>query len=183
MSGLGLSSRRLVGVVSSVCAVGLCCVAVLSTGSAVASTPSCPTSGLVVWLTDNPGGAAAGTDYFDLEFTNLSRHTCTVTGYPGVSAVNLAGQQVGGPAGRNPQRGAVPITLSNGASASVVLGIVDAGNFPASRCHSVVAAGLRVYPPNQTASRVVPFPFAACSRSGPTFLTVQAAQKGEGDVE
>jgi hypothetical protein len=183
MSGLGFSSKRLMGGVSSVCAVGLCCVAVLSAGSAVASTPSCATSGLVVWLTDSPGGAAAGTDYFDLEFTNLSRHTCTVTGYPGVSAVNLAGQQVGSPAGRNPQHSAVPITLANGASANVVLGIVDVGNFPSSRCHSMIAAGLRVYPPNQTASRIVPFPFGACTRAGTTYLTVEAAQKGEGNVE
>jgi Protein of unknown function (DUF4232) len=178
MYRLRFSSSRLAGVVASVCALGLATFALLSAGTAAASTPACGSFGLVVWVTNSPGGAAAGTDYFDLEFTNLSGHTCTVTGYPGVSAVNLAGQQVGSPAGRNAQHSAHPITLANGGSASVVLGIVDAGNFPPSRCHSVIAAGLRVYPPGQTASRVVPFPFEACSRTGTTYLTIEAAQKG-----
>jgi Protein of unknown function (DUF4232) len=178
MYRLGLPSRRLAGVVS-VCALGLASLAVISAGTAVASTPHCATSGLVVWLTNSPGGAAAGTDYLDLEFTNLSGHACTVSGYPGVSAINLAGQQVGSPAARNPQHSATTITLANGATATVVLGIVDVGNFPSSRCHSVTAAGLRVFPPNETASKVVPFPFGACSRTGTNYLTIEAAQKGE----
>jgi hypothetical protein len=42
----------------------------------------------------------------------------------------------------------------------------------------VNAGGLRVYPPGQTASKLVPFPFRACSRSGPGYLSVEAVQKG-----
>jgi hypothetical protein len=38
-------------------------------------------------------------------------------------------------------------------------------------------AGLRVYPPGQTASNVVPFPFRACSRTGQSNLLVRAMQK------
>jgi hypothetical protein len=178
MHRLGLSSSRLVAAAAGLCALGLAAFAALSAGTAGASTPNCTTSGVVVWVTNSPGGAAAGTDYFDLEFTNLSGHACTVTGYAGVSAVNLAGQQVGSPAERNAQHSPHPITLANGGSARMVLGIVDVGNFPPSRCHSVIAAGLRVYPPGQTASRVVPFPFGACSRTGTTYLTIEAAQKG-----
>jgi hypothetical protein len=41
----------------------------------------------------------------------------------------------------------------------------------------VQAAGVRVFPPNQKASRIVPFPFAACSRKGPVYLGVQAVRK------
>lgn len=67
------------------------------------------------------------------------------------------------------------VSLANDASDAVTLQIVEAGNFPASSCHLVTAAGLRVFPPNQRAAKVVPFPFAACSRSGPVYLTVHAA--------
>jgi hypothetical protein len=42
----------------------------------------------------------------------------------------------------------------------------------------VTAAGLRVYPPNQTRARLVPFPFGACSRAGPIYLHVTAAKPG-----
>jgi hypothetical protein len=54
------------------------------------------------------------------------------------------------------------------------LRIVDALNFPPSACRPRSAAGLRVYPPGQTTSKVVPIPFTACARSGPVFLSVQA---------
>ena len=69
------------------------------------------------------------------------------------------------------------MTLAGGATARAVLRIVEAGNYPASICRQVPAAGLRVYPPNQTASKVVPFPFAACSRSGPAYLSVRVVTK------
>ena len=46
-------------------------------------------------------------------------------------------------------------------------------SFPVSKCHPVTAAGLRVHPPGQTQTRPVPFPFAACSKSGPIYLTVR----------
>jgi hypothetical protein len=37
-----------------------------------AVSPSCTTSGLVVWLGVGEGGAAAGSTYYPLEFTNTS---------------------------------------------------------------------------------------------------------------
>jgi hypothetical protein len=46
---------------------------------------------------------AAGSIYYHLEFTNLSGRACTLVGYPGVSAINLSGHQLGSAAdsGRN----------------------------------------------------------------------------------
>jgi hypothetical protein len=76
------------------------------------------------------------------------------------------------------------ITLANAAPntaaamATVVLRITDVLNYPTSTCRPVTAAGLRVYAPGQTASTTIPFPFGACSRSGPTYLSVEAVQKG-----
>ncbi len=141
-------------------------------GSAVVQAPKCPTSGLVVWV-NTDGDGTAGSIYYKLEFTNLSGSTCTLTGYPGVSGVNLAGHQLGSPGGHDTATAAHTVTLANGATKTATLRIVEAGNFPSSRCHMTEAAGLRVYPPNQTVSKVVPFPFYACSRTGPVYLLVR----------
>jgi hypothetical protein len=144
---------------------------------AAASTPKCATSGLVVWL-DTQGNGAAGSIFYTLEFTNLSGHTCTLSGYPGVSAVDLAGHQLGGAASRDTARTPHLVTLTSGASATAMLRIVEAGNFPSSSCHEATAAGLRVFPPNLTTSKVVPFPFPACSLAGPVYLSVRAVLHG-----
>lgn len=136
------------------------------------TSAKCATSALVAWL-DTRGDAAAGSTYFGLKLTNLSGHACTLLGYPGVSAVDLAGHQLGSAANRSRSQVRV-VRLSPGATATAGLQIVDAGNFPSSRCHRVTAAGLRVYPPDEIAAKVVPFPFAACSRKGPIGLNVSA---------
>src|SRR3954451_15019494 len=43
--------------------------------AAVASVPACATSNLVIWL-DTNAEASAGSVHYELEFTNLSRHSC-----------------------------------------------------------------------------------------------------------
>lgn len=138
------------------------------------ATSACATSGLDVWL-DTQGDGTAGTTYYNLEFTNLSGTSCTLYGYPGVSGVTLAGTQLGSAASRN---GTTPhtVTLASGATASATLGIADVGAFPASKCQMTTAAGLRVYPPNQTTSRVAPFPFYACAKSGELYLSIGPVQ-------
>jgi hypothetical protein len=140
--------------------------------SARTTAAACNTSDLVVWY-GGTGNAAAGSTYVTLKFTNQSGHTCTMRGYPGVSALDLRGHMLGSPASRDPSSTRV-VRLANGATASAVLRIAFAGNFPPSACHRHAAAGLRIYPPNQTASKVVPIPFDACSRTGPIYLSVKA---------
>ena len=138
------------------------------------ATPACATSGLDVWL-NTQGQGAAGTIFYKLNFTNLSGSTCTLFGYPGVSGTSLGGTQLGSPAIRI---GATPhtVTLANGATAFAQVGIVQPGLFPASQCGPVTAAGLRVFPPNQTQSKRVPFPFTACSKTGPLYLKIMPVQ-------
>jgi hypothetical protein len=140
-----------------------------------AGTPKCATSGLVVWL-DTRGNGTAGSVYYKLKFTNLASHSCHLLGYPGVSGVNLAGRRLGSAASRNHSHIPNMVTLARGATASAVLQIIQADNFSAASCHQVTAAGLRVFPPNQRASKVIPFPFRACSRAGPVYLSVQAVR-------
>ena len=136
---------------------------------ATASTPGCSTAGLVVWM-DTQGGGYAGGVAYTLKFTNLSGHACTLHGNPGVSAVSLTGTQLGLPAGWTGSPATV--SLASGGTASATLMITDTGVSPPSRsCNPVTAAGLRVFPPGQTSSKVIPFPFSACSGSGPVYLT------------
>jgi uncharacterized protein DUF4232 len=142
---------------------------------AAAAPPPCATSGLVIWL-DTQGNGTAGSIYYNLEFTNQSGHTCTLRGYPGVSAVDLSGHQLGSAASRNTVRSPHLVTLANGKTAVAVLRIVDVGVFSSSLCHRTPAAGLRVFPPNRLAAKNVPFPFAACSRRGTTYLSVEAVR-------
>jgi hypothetical protein len=157
-------------------AIALCAMAAVA-GTALladvpaagAASPSCQTGGLVIWL-DTQGDGTAGTIFYTLNFTNLSGHTCTLRGYPGVSAVNLGGHIVGSAASRLTGHPVRTITLRNGRTAAATLGAVDTGALPT--CAMTTAAGLRVFPPNQTASRTIPFPFPACSNTGAAFLRV-----------
>ena len=143
---------------------------------AAAVAPACETPGLVIWL-DTNGNGTAGTTFFKLHFTNLSGHACTLNGFPFLFAVNLKGQQVGR---RAVFRKPAPhlVRLAKGKTATAVLGIVDTGVFSPSACRPVTAAGLRVFPPNQTRSKLVPFPFKTCSRRhGPASLNIRAVTK------
>ena len=101
--------------------------------AATAGTPACSASSLVGWL-DTQGSGAAGSSFYELQFTNLSRRSCRLAGYPGVSAVDLGGRQVGHAASRDSLHPASAVTLPAGGSAHTVLRIVDAGNFPRSTC-------------------------------------------------
>ncbi len=141
-----------------------------------ASTPTCAMSGLVAWI-DTQGNGAAGSISYNLRLTNLSGRTCTLSGYPRVAGVDLGGRQLGSGSGR--ERSSTPrVTLRNLATASILLEIVDVYNFSPGYCGQVTAAGLRLYAPGQSSSKVIPFPFKACSRTGPGYLRVQAVRSG-----
>ena len=161
---------------AALAAVAALALTASASGAAVAATaPACQTAGLVVWL-QTIGNGAAGSQTYPLEFTNLSGHTCTLRGYPGVSAINLHGGKLGSAATRDSGNKTRTIRLGPGQTARTLVRITDAANFPPSRCHLVTAAGLRVFPPNQTASKTIPFPFQACARTGPQYLGVLAVK-------
>jgi hypothetical protein len=102
-------------------------------------------------------GAAAGSSYYDLVLTNAGTVTCTTGGYPGVSYVtSSAGTMVGAAAQRNPSSPVVTLTLAPGQAARATLTETDSLNYPSSTCRLTSVAGLRVYPPNQTAALFVP---------------------------
>lgn len=179
----GLAPRRLamlvaaLGVFSALALVPMFSTQPAGAAGRAAAMPRCASSGLVVWLATQ-GNAAAGSVYYQLQFTNLSGHGCTLRGYPGVSAIGLNAHQLGRAASREAGASVTTVALPAGATAIAMLRIVEAGNFPPAACRQTEAAGLRIYPPGQRASKVVPFPFEACSRSGPSYLSISPIRKG-----
>jgi hypothetical protein len=140
-----------------------------------AATPACLSSQLVNWLDTNANGTL-GTIFYELQFTNLGG-TCTLHGYPGVSAVSLSGRRIGSPARRVTGIKRKTIAIKRGATVKAALGIEDTGAFSTSQCKAVTAAGLRVFAPNTTGSTVIPFPFSTCSASGSSSLTIRPIVK------
>jgi hypothetical protein len=149
-----------------------------SAASSGSASGSCSTSSLSLRVT--PQGAAAGSNYDAIVFTNTSSAPCTLYGYPGVSfATSADGQQVGSAAGRNTQHPSVTVTLDPGSSASALLQIANTANFPPSDCKATPVGGLRVYPPGEKKAGYVAFdqPMNVCS-SAVHQLSVEAVVSG-----
>jgi hypothetical protein len=145
-----------------------------------AAAPGCAQAQLEAWI-GTPGGVAAGTVYYQLEISNISARTCTLLGFPGVSAVDGNGTRLGSPAQRNRSYPVRLRTLARGATAHVELGIGTAENYPVAACHPVAAAGLRVFAPGDFRSEVIPFPgFHACRTAGPRILMASPVLAGTG---
>jgi Protein of unknown function (DUF4232) len=149
-----------------------------STPAAVGGAAACPTRSLRL----KPGLAqgAAGSTYQVIDFTNISNVSCTLYGYPGVS---LAGghpvTQVGLAAAEDPTTPRKLVTLAPGQVANALLRIVDALNYPTSKCGPVKTQWIQVYPPNQTTPVQVAYNTTACSKPV-RILTVSVVQPGSG---
>jgi hypothetical protein len=172
--------RRIIAAVAIICsAVLLPAVALASSGGpgprARAAAAACSAASVEVWLGLNPDGATAGTTFYPLEFSNISKHACSLFGYPGVSAVGSSGHRIGPPAEHGGPRHRV--TLQPGRTAHALLGIVQAGFI--SGCHGAKGAGLEVFPPGQTVRQPIDsFSFPACKSK--VFMHVMSVQSGIG---
>jgi Protein of unknown function (DUF4232) len=163
--------------------------------SSLALSP-CPTSVLDAWV---GLGATESTSiphdghhlegditYYTLEFTNVSARTCSLYGYPEVSAYAgsaVTGTQIGSAASYDPAVRPRPVTLAPGATAHSVLRVTGPGQFQPAACARVTAPELRVLLPDQGVRiqpAFVPITLPACSKPGPEFLSVQAIQPRPG---
>jgi len=163
----------------------------------------CPTSGLEAWLglgaasaAGGPGGASPGNagppgaypgheTYYALEFTNVSNRTCSLFGYPEVSAYRdspAGGRPIGGPIGgtaiRDTSVRPKPVMLEPGATAHAVLRV--AGDTEPAGCAEVTAEELRITLPRQARPSLVPAHIPVCTQRGHASLSVQAIQARPG---
>ncbi|MGO9218813.1 MAG: DUF4232 domain-containing protein [Streptosporangiaceae bacterium] len=149
------------------------------------SAPACSPADLSATVNTSPGGAAAGSTYYPLNFTNTSKSSCYLYGYPGVSFVTgPSGSQIGEPASRNPAVGPSTVILPPGGTAHVTIQVVDALNYSKSDCKPVTAHWLKVFPPGQFTALYVKFSALTCSAQLPAKLgsplSVDAVKGGQG---
>ena len=142
--------------------------------AAATTSPPCAASALRVSTIRD--GAAAGSTYYNVRFTNATRTTCHLFGYPGIVAFANA-RQLGAPAGRNPGVPRMVVTIAPGATAHSLLQITNAGNYPAATCRPALAEGIRVIPPNTSTRKLNRLSFQACS-SGIVYMFVSPVGPG-----
>lgn len=141
------------------------------------AVPACPTSSLTAWI-GLPGNGAAGSIYYELQLSNTSTVKCSLFGYPGVSAVNSSGTQLGSPAARDTSIQPTTVVLAPGATSHFLLRLTNTGVL--ANCTPAAASAFRIFPPNQTTPTRVSFKFQACSNKGPIFLHVRTVRPGAG---
>jgi len=187
------TARRITAVIAAASAAGLIAVTASAAGSSgavlaadtarttAAAIPACTADNLGVWVAISQLDGAAGSAFYPLQFTNLGRHACAMRGFPGVSAVNRNGHQLGSPAGWGHTRPVRTVVLAPGATAHSVLRYGDVTVATAPGCHPVSSmVELRVYPPGQRQATYAAFSAEACSHTGPVYLDVTPVQAGVG---
>lgn len=148
-------------------------------GSSSAALAECTTA--MLRLRVGSGNGAAGTIYYNIDFTNVGTGTCFLAGYPGVSLVSAAssaGSQIGADAKRDAVTPAKQIVLAGGQTAHAVLGIAEAGNFPANKCNPVTAHFLKVFPPDQTVAAYAAFTTQTCASTSVATMRITTISAG-----
>lgn len=168
------SRRRLAmataaGLAASAATSLLISTAASASASSASGTPACTSSSLRV--TKGASQGTAGSVYTDIVYTNISRHTCHLYGYPGESLLTASGRQIGAAATHPVNVFLRLVTLTPGARARTTLRVVDAGNYPPSTCRPVPSAWLRVYPPNTTRPTLLRYRSTGCANPAVKLLS------------
>ena len=125
--------------------------------AAAAAVPECGTGTLRASIGGSEAGA--GNIYTTLVLRNVGHATCVMRGYPGLSLLDRQGHQLGRPA----ERTVVPthtIVMRPGGTASTVIHTLNPG-VGTTACLGP-SATLRVYPPDQRKSLLVPVRLSEC---------------------
>jgi hypothetical protein len=149
----------------------------------LAGVTVCQSSKLKVTMDTSQAGAAMGSAYYPVNFTNTSDTPCGMYGYPGMSFVTSAGSggaQIGAAAQRDPGFGKLAVRLAAGGAAHAWLQVAHAGNYPASACQPATAHWLRVYPPDDTVASYVDVSLSTCASASTPTLTVMPVRSGSG---
>ena len=193
MKHLSTTARRVAAVIAAASLTGLIAATTafaagssgttLAADTAPAAVPACTAADLGAWVAVDQGNGAAGSIYYPLQFTNLSRHACAMRGFPGVSAIDRNGHQLGSPAGWSTMVAAHTVVLAPGATAHTILQYSDVEVTTAPGCQPVFTTfELRVYPPGQYSATHAFFGLEACSHAGPIYMSVGPILPGVGTI-
>lgn len=171
--------RRFTAAGTAVTALGLALAAWASSSASAESAiiPRCAPGQLSVWVNAESAVVAAGSIYYNLDFTNTSAVTCHLYGYPGVAATSSYGRRLGDTASRLPAVPASYVNIAPGATAHAVLRYID-GVATSSACKAVPAAFLSVIPPGDTGARDAFFSLPSCTATGQGYLQIERVQPG-----
>lgn len=169
--------RRTAAVVTATAALGIGAAAWATSSASAASavTPRCTAGNLAVWVNADSENGTAGTTFYHLDFTNISGRTCHLIGYPGVSATNFNGKQLGPAARRDSGVPATNVNIVPGGTAHATLGYVDVQVDPT--CHPARADVLKVFAPNTVVARHAFFGLPVCTTNR-IDLTIRRVQPG-----
>ena len=93
--------------------------------------------------------------------TNNGGSSCTITGYPAAFLTDTHGVALGDGAAPHPLYTPATITLVSHATAHVVMGFPDAGNFSSGEC-SATSASLQLYVPGSADALTTPLAAQNC---------------------
>ena len=171
--------RRTAAAAAAVIALGGGGVAWAASSASASAAPTaigrCTSNNLAVWVNADSADGTAGTTFYHLDFTNIGRSTCFLNGWPGVSATNANGNQLGAAASRQNGVPAKTIDIAPGATAHSVLGYVDVQVDPS--CKPANATFLKVFAPGAVQSKHAFFPLPVC-RTSRNDLNVRRVQAG-----
>ncbi|WP_345482013.1 DUF4232 domain-containing protein [Amnibacterium soli] len=134
----------------------------------------CSDDALGIRIDRAPDGGGAGSEYYQVVFTNTGGSTCALRGTPGVSVVgNGDGTQLGKPAARD-QAGVRTVRLGIGLSVAAPLKVVNIGTDggPLEGCSVQRGDGYRVYAPHSRKAVLVRDATAVACVRGPSFMDV-----------
>ncbi len=112
-----------------------------------ATATTCNADELSLTTSPSSEGTGAGTVAYNLILTNISKRTCVLGGFPGVSLVNVNGNQVGNPADRAANYTEKELSLAPNTKVKAIVSVSNSSNFSDGQCKAG-ATKFRVYPPN-----------------------------------
>ena len=172
------TARRLLTVAAAAVAAGTIASAAYAAsaspaGHAAPLIPACTGTTIGAWVAVSQGSQASGTTSYPLEFTNTGGCTCSLSGFPVVSAISRAGVRLGSTAGRGLLTVAPRVVLAPGATAHTTLAYHGRLVSTGSGCGPVATAfELRVYLDGQNRATYAAFGFQSCSHAGHVYLTI-----------
>lgn len=139
--------------------------------SMAAGSPVCDYSQLHIAAAADTG--AAGSRYITLTFTNTSASPCLLSGYPTVTYVDAAGNQVGGAASQASEWSASGGVLQPSQALTATLRETRAQLYGAN-CQAAQATGFSIQAPGASQALTLAFPAEACANASLGQLTVGA---------
>jgi hypothetical protein len=135
-----------------------------STASAATPTAAAPHStsnNLAIWVYADGADTVSGTTTYNLEFSNLGRGPCSLTGFPTATATTLRRVQLGPAALRLYGVPAKTIVIAPGGTVHSLIAYL--GSRVVASCRPANAGFLQVLAPNAGNSKRAYFPLPVCT--------------------